>query len=367
MVLARRRSGADPRLRPRLAAQAAPDPAAVSRDRDLQRPASSATRPSHWGWPGYGSSSGRSHPGNRSHTCRHDRRGADGDVAPTEARDDSPRLLPGALLVAVGAQLIQIAVLFYFAPRLGRSEETYGALGTAATLLIWLYVISRLFTGAAFLNSTLWLRRNEANRQPRRIPTRESSPPLRLVAAVALVARHGVRSAAPRRRGRARGAHAPIVRLVEQAEECGQGAVRADRRGQPLRRADVALRGPWNPDDLVKIAPDGRPRAGLYGYHLDFPGNALEPGLRLRALGTSADRGKRADHLRPCGDRSRSPREARASVLALLRLQRLEQPARGRLGERPARLRRRRCREALGREPVRSGTASTREPRARLG
>ena len=75
----------------------------------------------------------------------------------TSVRD----LLPGALLVAVGAQLIQIAVLFYFAPRLGRSEETYGALGTAATLLVWLYVISRLFTGAAFLNSTLWLRRNE--------------------------------------------------------------------------------------------------------------------------------------------------------------------------------------------------------------
>ncbi len=69
-------------------------------------------------------------------------------------------LLPGALLVAVGVQLIQIAVLFYFAPRLGRSEETYGALGTSATLLVWLYVISRLITGAAFLNSTLWLRRN---------------------------------------------------------------------------------------------------------------------------------------------------------------------------------------------------------------
>ncbi|HZM20038.1 MAG TPA: YhjD/YihY/BrkB family envelope integrity protein [Gaiellaceae bacterium] len=75
----------------------------------------------------------------------------------TNVRD----LLPGALLVAVGAQLIQIAVVFYFAPRLGRSEETYGALGTAATLLVWLYVLSRLFTGAAFLNSTLWLRRNE--------------------------------------------------------------------------------------------------------------------------------------------------------------------------------------------------------------
>jgi membrane protein len=83
-------------------------------------------------------------------------------LLPRRAR--TPRdLLPGALLVAVGAQLIQIAVLFYFAPRLGRSEETYGALGTAATLLIWLYVISRLITGAAFLNSTLWLRKNEAN------------------------------------------------------------------------------------------------------------------------------------------------------------------------------------------------------------
>jgi uncharacterized BrkB/YihY/UPF0761 family membrane protein len=72
----------------------------------------------------------------------------------TSVRD----LLPGALLVSVGAQLVNVAVVFYFAPRLGRSEETYGAFGAAATMLIWLYVISRLITVAAFLNSTLWLR-----------------------------------------------------------------------------------------------------------------------------------------------------------------------------------------------------------------
>jgi uncharacterized BrkB/YihY/UPF0761 family membrane protein len=72
----------------------------------------------------------------------------------TSVRD----LLPGALVVSVGAQLINVAVVFYFAPRLGRSEETYGAFGAAATMLIWLYVISRLVTIAAFLNSTLWLR-----------------------------------------------------------------------------------------------------------------------------------------------------------------------------------------------------------------
>jgi uncharacterized BrkB/YihY/UPF0761 family membrane protein len=68
-------------------------------------------------------------------------------------------LLPGALLVAVGNQLVQIAVIFYFAPRLGDSQETYGAFGAAATMLVWLYVLARLITDAAFLNATLWAHR----------------------------------------------------------------------------------------------------------------------------------------------------------------------------------------------------------------
>ena len=67
-------------------------------------------------------------------------------------------LLPGALLIAVGDHVLHVAVLFYFAPRLGRAEETYGAFGAAATILVWLYVIARLATGAAFLNATLWAR-----------------------------------------------------------------------------------------------------------------------------------------------------------------------------------------------------------------
>jgi uncharacterized BrkB/YihY/UPF0761 family membrane protein len=74
---------------------------------------------------------------------------------------DVRELLPGALLVTVGHQLVQIAVIFYFAPRLGTSEETYGAFGTTATMLVWLYVLSRLVTGAAFLNATLWERRQQ--------------------------------------------------------------------------------------------------------------------------------------------------------------------------------------------------------------
>ena len=81
-------------------------------------------------------------------------------------RATHPReLLPGAVLVTVGHQLVQVAVIFYFAPRLGRSAETYGAFGTAATMLVWLYVLSRLVTGAAFLNATLWDRRRRAEHE----------------------------------------------------------------------------------------------------------------------------------------------------------------------------------------------------------
>ena len=73
--------------------------------------------------------------------------------------------------------------------------------------------------------------------------------------------------------------YAPVVRLVEQPEECGPG--------EPYIPTDVdvlfgdptvALRGPWNAFDLVKIGPRADDLAGLYEYHLDFPGNALDPG-----------------------------------------------------------------------------------------
>jgi len=74
--------------------------------------------------------------------------------------------------------------------------------------------------------------------------------------------------------------YAPVIRLVQQDEECGPGEpylpLDVDALfGQPT----VALRGPWNGTDLVKIGPTAKDLApGLYEYHLDFPGNPLEPG-----------------------------------------------------------------------------------------
>ncbi len=73
--------------------------------------------------------------------------------------------------------------------------------------------------------------------------------------------------------------YAPVVRLVAQPEECGPGEPYEPMDVDALFGQDtVALRGPWSPTDLVKIAPTAKDLTGRYEYHLDFPGNALDPG-----------------------------------------------------------------------------------------
>jgi hypothetical protein len=73
--------------------------------------------------------------------------------------------------------------------------------------------------------------------------------------------------------------YAPIVRLVEQQDVCGYG--------EPFIPTDlellfgdqtVALRGPWNVIDLIKVGPSADDLVDRFEYHLDFPGNALSPG-----------------------------------------------------------------------------------------
>jgi hypothetical protein len=73
--------------------------------------------------------------------------------------------------------------------------------------------------------------------------------------------------------------YAPVVRLVEQEEECGPGEPYEPMDVEALfDEPTVALRGPWGGGDLVEIAPAASDLAGgLYEYHLDFPGNALDP------------------------------------------------------------------------------------------
>jgi hypothetical protein len=73
--------------------------------------------------------------------------------------------------------------------------------------------------------------------------------------------------------------YAPVVRLVEQPDECGPGEPYEPMDVDALFGQDtVALRGPWNPTDLVKVGPAAKDLDGRYEYHLDFPGNPLDPG-----------------------------------------------------------------------------------------
>jgi uncharacterized BrkB/YihY/UPF0761 family membrane protein len=71
-------------------------------------------------------------------------------------------LLPGALLMAVGLELLSSIGTFFIAPRVESSQRAYGALGLAAALLFGLYLISRLVVASAVLNVTVWERRSAA-------------------------------------------------------------------------------------------------------------------------------------------------------------------------------------------------------------
>ena len=73
--------------------------------------------------------------------------------------------------------------------------------------------------------------------------------------------------------------YAPVVRIVEQAQECGYGEKYGPIDVDLLfDEPTVALRGPWNVTDLVKIGPAAGDLGNRFDYHLDFPGSALEPG-----------------------------------------------------------------------------------------
>ena len=80
--------------------------------------------------------------------------------------------------------------------------------------------------------------------------------------------------------------YAPVVMLVEQPEECGPG--------EPYEPMDVnllfgertvALRGPWNSTDLVKIGPDADGPRGALRVPPRLPRKRPLPWLRVRAVG----------------------------------------------------------------------------------
>jgi hypothetical protein len=87
--------------------------------------------------------------------------------------------------------------------------------------------------------------------------------------------------------------YSPVVRLVEQPVACGPGEPYVPLDVDLLfGQSTVALRGPWNTTDLVKIGPSAQDLVNRYEYHLVFPGSALDPGCDYELW---------QDHLAPGG------------------------------------------------------------------
>ena len=74
--------------------------------------------------------------------------------------------------------------------------------------------------------------------------------------------------------------YAPVVRLKEVPGSCDVGVPYQPADIDVLMGNDeVALRGPWDRSNVVKVAPTAKDLSrGLFDYHLDFPGDALSPG-----------------------------------------------------------------------------------------
>jgi uncharacterized BrkB/YihY/UPF0761 family membrane protein len=72
-------------------------------------------------------------------------------------------LIPGALLVAVAAQGVHLLNVYYLGNKLERASATYGVLGTAATILLSLFLITRIVVAGAELNACLNHRRRIAH------------------------------------------------------------------------------------------------------------------------------------------------------------------------------------------------------------
>jgi uncharacterized BrkB/YihY/UPF0761 family membrane protein len=76
-------------------------------------------------------------------------------------------LIPGAIVVSVGIQLMHLVLVYYLAARLTHASLWYGSLGSAAALLFGLYLGGRLIIAATVLNAALWARRHPGENRPR--------------------------------------------------------------------------------------------------------------------------------------------------------------------------------------------------------
>jgi len=70
-------------------------------------------------------------------------------------------LIPGAVLVAFGFQVLHLVTVYYVASQVSGRSQTYGVIGVALSVLAWAYLVGRLVIMSSTLNATLWARTKE--------------------------------------------------------------------------------------------------------------------------------------------------------------------------------------------------------------
>ena len=87
-------------------------------------------------------------------------------------------LIPGAVLVGIGIEVLQLATVVYFTRSIESKSSTYGAIGAALAILLWAYLLGRVIVSGAMLNAVLWDQKQaEKARQGEDRAARESAPP----------------------------------------------------------------------------------------------------------------------------------------------------------------------------------------------
>jgi membrane protein len=64
--------------------------------------------------------------------------------------------IPGAVVFALGLEGLHLFTVYYLAEKLASQSELYGALGLAASLLFYLFLVGRGIVWSAELNAVVW-------------------------------------------------------------------------------------------------------------------------------------------------------------------------------------------------------------------
>jgi len=58
-----------------------------------------------------------------------------------------------------GADVLQLLTTYWIGHLVARKTSTYGAVGIALAVLLWVYILGRIMVASAGLNAALWYRR----------------------------------------------------------------------------------------------------------------------------------------------------------------------------------------------------------------